>query len=273
VTDSNPDAPSDFGEFAIQDGVRVDDLFYDWQVGLGGVEVGDSWGYLAGLLNYANGTFKIAPRDAADFSKDGGGGGSAPDTIQDVQMGGVPVGTVVTVDGVVSHTDTYGFYVQEPEGGAYSGVYAYYGSGWTSEVTVARGDLVEVTGEVTEYFDFTEVDWYGGGVVRTGVGVAPAPAVVATSDLATDPEPWEGVLVSLDGPEVTDLAPDAPDDFGMFTVQDGVRVDDTWYDIPATFPTMVVGSSFVRIDGIVGFSFGDFKVQPRDAADVGTFTP
>jgi hypothetical protein len=59
----------------------------------------------------------------------------------------------------------------------------------------------------------------------------------------------------------------------MFTVQDGVRVDDTWYDIPATFPTMVVGSSFVRIDGIVGFSFGDFKVQPRDAADVGTFTP
>src|SRR5687767_4581808 len=74
------------------------------------------------------------------------GGGDGDDTIFEVQSDDMPVGTAVTLKGVVvTAIDNYGsrrggIYVQEPEGGAFSGVFVYLSG--TEAADLAPGDLV-----------------------------------------------------------------------------------------------------------------------------------
>src|SRR5688572_24014874 len=88
---------------------------------------------------------------------DGGGGGQ---TIFDVQSESMPVGTAVSLDGVVvTAIDNYGtrkggIYVQEPEGGAYSGVFVYLQG--TEAAELAVGDLIDLDGAVKDEFALQE---------------------------------------------------------------------------------------------------------------------
>ena len=62
-TDDNPD-DDEFGEFAIDEGVRVDDLLYAVEPD---PQVGTRFGSIAGVLHFAFGKFKIQPRSADDI--------------------------------------------------------------------------------------------------------------------------------------------------------------------------------------------------------------
>ncbi|MCB1055776.1 MAG: lamin tail domain-containing protein [Acidobacteria bacterium] len=116
--------------------------------------------------------------------------------------------TVTTRDNVVTALDTNGFFIQTPvsrtdgDPETSDGVFVFTGSA----PLVAVGDSVDVTGEVQEFFDFTEL---GGSVT---VAINPVgytlPAPVVFDELTPSPnqpqpanelERYEGMLVSFDG--------------------------------------------------------------------------
>ncbi len=148
-----------------------------------------------------------------------------------------------------------------------SGTYVYLGANWElSWGLVNRGDAVEVTGEYREFFDLTEInviDSPSGDVFITGVGVSPAAAVLTLADLALNPESWEGVLVEITSPMVSGL----PDAFGAWVVSDGINnlvVDDDMY-APGS---LTLGQTFTSIRGPLTYAFSEYRLLPRDAADL-----
>ena len=65
-TDVNPDAPQEFGEFAVDGDLRVDDEFFamsDWMKPM----MGATFSSITGVLAYAFNNFKLEPRDANDL--------------------------------------------------------------------------------------------------------------------------------------------------------------------------------------------------------------
>lgn len=192
-------------------------------------------------------------------------------TIYDIQEGVVPTGSEVDVTAViVTAVAPSGFFVQEPGGGEHSGIFVF-----TSAMpAVSVGDEVDVSGTTAEQDGLTEiVTGMGGAVNPTGEsGVAIAPEVVALAELA-DPrtaEPWEGVLVRIEG----SLGVEALPGFSELDVGDGtdtVRIDDFIYDAladAAAFPELGIGAGFTAIQGPLHYTFAAFKIAPRAAADL-----
>jgi len=224
--------------------------------------------------------------DGGGGNGDGGGGGD--DTkIQDIQNDNMPVGTLVTVRGVVvTAIDTYGgrtgsVYVEEPEGGAYSGVQVFLTG--TTAASLAVGDLVDVEGAQKDEFalssdtsgrTLTELDAPQGGTVtvtKVGTGTVPDPEVVIPWDLANDDaeaEKWEGVLIRFD-------------DVGVVSAPyNATKSDPLLMDLTVTGPYIVesaladIGTParddcYASITGI-GDYFFDYKLLPRSAADLST---
>ena len=140
-------------------------------------------------------------------------------TIAEVQGTGAVtplLGTTVTVQGVVTadhRTGGYaGIYVQTPGSGgeadatpgASDGVFVYLGS----RTTPAQiGDLVEVTGTASEYFDLTQVNASGAPDLVTVVtpaaeldpALVPAPVPLPDDVVGDAREPFEGMLVAPQG--------------------------------------------------------------------------
>ena len=220
---------------------------------------------------------------------DGGGGdGNGPDaapaqtvSIQDIQDDAMAVGTSVQVsDVVVTAVDAYGgrvgaIYVQEPEGGAFSGVVVN-----TSAVPsgVEVGSIVTVSGFKDEFAltaDTTgrTVTQIGSPTVTvTGSGSVPAPEVLDPRTLANDDieaEKWEGVLVTFENVAFEGLPRGVTDTdelllearvTGPFRVQSGL----------AAFPEGIAyRDCYSSITGI-GDYFFDYKILPRTAADFGS---
>src|SRR5262245_40483970 len=205
---------------------------------------------------------------------DGGGGGD--DTIFDIQSDSMPAGTAVTVKGVVvTAIDLYGekkggIYVEEPEGGAYSGVYVYLSGAEAVDLEV--GNLVDLDGFVKDEFS-----WQGGcegeenpgsvtelspaegvtpTVTKTGDGTVPDAEGLAPWDLAAsgdEAEKWEGVLVRFDGARV--LTPPSAEEkvdqvtmwvTGPFTVQSSLT---------ELADTIAEGDCYSSITGIGDYFF------------------
>jgi hypothetical protein len=95
----------------------------------------------------------------------------------------------------------------------------------------------------------------------TGTGVAAAAEAVTTSDLADldIAETYEGVLVSLSNL----TAQTDPDDFGEWMVEDDVVIDNLFYSVP-----VAAGGTLDSLTGLLYYSYGAYKVEPRDADDV-----
>ncbi len=181
-------------------------------------------------------------------------------------------GYEVTVRGVVT-TDSTNFYnryyIQEKDS-------AWYGIQVYDPVhTVAEGDLVEVTGTVQEYFGVTRLsDVTSVNVVTAGVGV-PTPVTVTTGEVATggeNAEAYESVLIQVENVAVTDPFPDAPRNFGEFVVDDGtggVRVDDYSMAFEGNSDsTFKEGDTIQKLIALGYYSFGNYKLIPRDSNDV-----
>ncbi|HIQ04221.1 MAG TPA: DUF11 domain-containing protein [Anaerolineae bacterium] len=175
------------------------------------------------------------------------------------------VGQNVTVEGVVVAVYGNEFIVEDPTGGPWSGILVYKpGHGRL------RGDRVRATGEVREFYGMTEI---GGDVTIEFISPAnpePGPDAVTTAEIATGAptaEQWEAVLVRVENVTVTD--PDLG--YGEWMINDGggdVRVDDkgSYLYTPALNDTLdfVVGPLY--------YTYGDYKLEPRDDADIG-YTP
>jgi hypothetical protein len=190
---------------------------------------------------------------------------------------GLPVtfeGLVVTANFVGSTKDT--MFVQEEEGGPYSGIAIYKGGQLLPDLFV--GDRVDVEGEVTDFFGQLQVQisGNGGSVEKVGDGAPPVPFDIPhPSHVATDgavAEAFEGVLVRVHDLKVLNTRPDCPQEWGEFSVEGdpwvpgflGLRVDDMgdWTYAPG------VGDELATITGPLAFTWDNTKLEPRDDADL-----
>lgn len=172
-------------------------------------------------------------------------------------------GETVITRGVVTAVESKGFFIQN-ETGAWNGIYVYLGS----SPGVSVGDLVEVKGYVKEFWGLTELSVnpnYGDYVDVIGTAPLPDPVVLPTGDVSQ--EQWEGVLIKVEDVEVTD--PDLG--YGEWQVNDGsgnLVIDDLMYHYS---PSM--GQKFDYIIGVLYYSYGNFKLEPRNADDIKEYVP
>ena len=180
------------------------------------------------------------------------------DSIYNIQYpGGASLcsGETVTVTGII-----YGVYGSDfamaEAAGAWHGIYVDHSGSYTPTV----GHEVQVQGTVEENYGFTQIDYITHTVLTTGT-MPYTPSVISTAE-AADGEAYEGVLV-----EVQDVIVSDEDlGYGEWEVDDGsgpARVDDMGYAYDAT-----LGNALDLVRGMLNYSFGNFKIEPRDADDI-----
>ncbi len=194
---------------------------------------------------------------------DGAGCSVTIEDVRDPSSANHPAeGAVVTISGVVTASASAGFFVQDPAGGDYSGIFVYnYGAD-----DVVEGDMVTVTGTYAEYYTFTELT--SPSVVVTGTGTVPSPIAVSACDVGTGgslAEVYESMLVRVSGVSVTTANPDDPSDYDEFEVEGCLRIDDYVY---ADLDQPALGTDYTSITGVAMYSFSNNKIVPRDAADL-----
>jgi hypothetical protein len=222
--------------------------------------------------------------------------------LQDVDAEGHPdVDTEVRVTNlVVTAVDRYDedgqgrtgtLFVQEMDGGPFSGIQMFRPTIQPASEYLLPGDVVEVAGTYVEFelgqINPDNADPAGrtvtqitDGIARkTGEWRAPEPTLVeAPEDLQVDPaaEQWEGVLVEIEDVE----ASTAPDSRGAFFAQGAracvttrdqetcVQIDDDNYGIPG----VAAGTRLSRVAGVVTYLY-TYKVLPRSALDAEVDAP
>ncbi|MCX7957647.1 MAG: hypothetical protein N3B13_01190 [Deltaproteobacteria bacterium] len=258
---------------------------------------GDKIDSIIGILNYSFDQMRLQPRDDNDITigavSDGGTdiSGDVDITtgitiydIQDVNSAKHPAeNSPVKIENVVvtggqfsASANLYGTFVQEKNGGPYSGILVVYGK--TSGLgPFVPGDVLTIEGTYKEYYDMSEI--VASSITKTGSGVNIQPAVVNPANIATggaDAEKYEGVLVKVENVQVIDANPDASQgkDYKEFMVTGNLRVNDKYsYSYTAN---RKVGDKFDYIIGILDYDFSNFKLNPRsdnDLAPAGSTKP
>ena len=158
------------------------------------------------------------------------------------------------------------FFVMDPAGGAWSGVYVYdYDEAYVWNLY--EGDLVTITATVDEYYNFTELGYIEECEVIGQVAI-PEPVAVSTADIDSM-EAYESCLVMVDDVTVTQ----AQDDYGVWYVTDGsapCQIDDAYFYLDEIDPPIVIGVDdfWGRLVGMVGYSYDEYSINPRYVADM-----
>ena len=194
-------------------------------------------------------------------------------------------GCEVTVTGIVTGDTSqyYSFYFQDTytiqsADDPWNGVII---AGWGGS-QLTRGEEVTITGTVEEY---DNADPYGhyqwdnntkiigvSDVVVQSSGNSVAPMQVSTADLAQDGEEvesYEGCLVTLTNVTVSDTGSydwSVVDESGVACLIDDDMADEA---ADAFLGTLEIGQSLSSVTGIFVFSFGTYKLEVRDMADLG----
>ncbi len=161
-------------------------------------------------------------------------------------------GETVKTKGVVTALESKAFYIQDGAG-AWNGIYVYQ----NAAPTVAVGDSVEVIAEVAEYYNLTELKNVTVTVINSDNAIEASEVTIGNVG-----EGFEGVLMMVKSVVVAD----AVNNFGEWTVTDAtdtLKLDDVMVDFEPA-----VGTAFASISGVLTFSFGEFKLLPRDTADI-----
>lgn len=199
-------------------------------------------------------------------------------------------GFTVTVSGVVTaDLNDNADYVHIQNGtGEWSGIWV---RGPGIDDSIVRGDSITVTGEVQVAFGVPRI----GAIIPDNVVVhakdvpIPEPELLTTGTFRVGranyhamAEPWKGVLVEFEDLTITNADPDAPSHFSEFIIRDataGMRVDDgpaataswtsTYSTNPADNPEQLLmnGTTMDKLRGIMYFSFGNYKLIPRNVDD------
>ena len=229
-------------------------------------------------------------------------------TIQDVQYN--PFGTDVSgyngyrlpLTGVIT-ADTTDFpggnfalriYMQNGQG-PWSGIQiGTRGSNGNQVRGLQKGQNVTINGLVwdiptTPTFNVTRIDSVSSIIVNSSGNPVPVPEILQTDtigilglgDLAK--EPWESVLIRYENVEVTNENADFPSNFGEMLVSDGsgetrVELEDGRHDYhnlsdPTRLYYVKTGSTFDALQGILYFSFDNYKLVPRNNGDFIGYTP
>lgn len=197
-------------------------------------------------------------------------------TIHDLQMtpyesgNSYYVGQIVTARGIVVGSDIrYGagdpFAIQSEATKGY-GILCVDTSGYVP----VRGDDVTVTGLLVERYDEATAIVDIQSVTVHSSGNEEVPLVVTGAGLAANPEDYEGNYVALLNPaNVTSI------NRYDWTVNDGAGdflIDDDWTvyggEADTTLDNLVVGDRLSSLWGVWFHSYGTYKLQIRDLADM-----
>jgi hypothetical protein len=180
--------------------------------------------------------------------------------------------SVVVRDAVVTDVkatgNSHGFFVQDPTGTSYAGVYVFVGA---TEPTVAIGDVVRVLGTYSSWLGLEEIDARAGLVSVTGGRVRPAPVDVTLSEIepnAPRAVALQSMLVRVHG--VIAATATSNGDFTIGESTSGARMVVTSYmanDVgPSPFPVMA-SETFASITGHE-YCDGVAQLAPMSANDV-----
>ena len=265
VTDAMVTDVMTYGEFLMDDGsgdCLGDDLGdYSWTPA-----VGDTVYSATGVVWYSYSEWKIEPRDDNDLDVSGGGPADVLTCyeVQGQQEDSPYADQIVSVTGIVvvggdeyySSSAAYAV-IMDAGGGPWAGLTLF----GTDISGLARGDSVTVTGEVQEYYGFTELSYPTVVTVHSTGHTQPAAEMLDSGDVGD--EQWESVLVGVTDVTVTE------DDlgYGEWAVDDGsgeIRVDDMG---DYTY-TPGIGDTFSEIIGVCFYSYDNWKIEPRDDSDL-----
>lgn len=201
----------------------------------------------------------------------GDDGGLQAVTIYEIQQGMVPEGSAVLLRDVVVSSPvnaTEGaVFVQEAEGGPFSGIYLFMYTEVVDGLDLSVGDVVEVRGQYSEYFEFSELTISNAAdITKSGASMPPVATPVDATMLGGGGEygeSYESVLVSITAPSVSES--DAG--FGQFQVDGALLVDDWFLLEQGTSPHPPMGTVFDTITGPVLYEFEEFKIVPRTIED------
>jgi len=147
-----------------------------------------------------------------------------------------------------------GYWLQESNGGPFSGIYVFDGVN-----TPSRGDSIQISGNVDEYFNSTQLRDIGS---YTNVSSNNSFVITSLSTAAVNDEQYESVMVQVTGATVINNSIG----FGEYSIDDSsdsTIVDDFIYSY--ILPNV---NDELDVTGVVGYSFGAFKIFPRDSNDV-----
>lgn len=178
--------------------------------------------------------------------------GCNPDGIVNIDPAVALSQVVVTTPRFEPATGLHGYYVADQEGGEFSGIAISIDA--TEETNFVPGDVLDLTGELVEFFCFSQVSvaTYTAGTPIT------APAAVEVAPSALGAEANEGRLVTVKDVTVIEAAGG-----GTFAVTGGFVVDHD-FDF---FLTMDVGANY-DVTGVVKWSFNSWRLMPRTTNDI-----
>ena len=165
-------------------------------------------------------------------------------------------GSQVYTGGIVTAVrDDSSFYLTSGSG-AWSGVYVY-----SNDYLLFEGDSVVLDAEVDEYYELTELKNVTNlQVISSGNIFSPNYCNTA----AADSEEFEGCFVEVSNA----ICNNDNAGFGEWIVNDGsgdLIIDDLFYAF-----TPILNQSYT-VSGVVTFSYGAFKLLPRNGSDVAGF--
>lgn len=256
LPDQTVTSEEDYGEMGLSSGINVNDLLYDYSLGLNA-----ECDSITGLIAYNYEAWTLNPRDEDDLS--GCTEGDPPTTVTVSEIRNDPdtwLNTTVMLEGVVSTSgateDAKGFFVQDEGGGAYSGLYVYDSSG---SVDMEAGKVLDLQASVYEYEGLLELklsSWED--VVDTGETATP---VATELDAAPeDWEPYEGALVTLT--EVTTTSGEG--DYGEVDLDLGIAMDDLFMDLG----DISEGVTYSTLTGPISSYKNEYKICPRSESDL-----
>jgi hypothetical protein len=200
-------------------------------------------------------------------------GAPCPGTIYDVKTGifqpGDPV--EVTDNLVTGIAEGTGFFMQVPadhpdyDGPDYSGIFVFTGG----SQTVAVGDRVTVSGTVADYYGELQISDLVTFTVESQNNAPPTPVDAQPSEIGpggSRGEPLEGVVCQVSNVDVTGVE----SQYNEFQLEDILWVNDFLYLVD---PFPVVGDHYNSVTGIVHWSFGEHRLEPRSADDIVTGPP
>lgn len=264
------DATNQFGDFHVDGDLVISNFFLFEQGGVLDVLPGTAIAFAQGPLLYSFEEYKLAPRTEADYDATlvACAEAAAPATIYEVQQGMVAENDLVLIEDVVVTTpwdfggDT--FWVQDPTGGAYSGISVYMPN--AGAFVPSPGDQVTLCGSYAEFFDQSQIQVAAeGDVSAAGNGPVPAPEVLTPDVIGGGgmAEMWEGVLVEVQNVTVSTEA----NMFGEWEVDSALLLSDIFFAM-ADWPSPLVDDTFSSITGVLAYTFDNYKLAPRTPADI-----
>ena len=162
--------------------------------------------------------------------------------------------SLVETTGIVTGTHGSGYFIQDGTT-AWNGIYVYDNTN-----TPNRGDSIVIRGKVAEYFNLTQIKNIDTLITVSAGNALPTPVALTTSSIAD--EQYEGMLAKVSAV----ICVDSNAGFGEWdvanTAMDTLPVDDLLFGYT---PVQYQGYD---VTGLVYYSFGEFKLEPRDSMDI-----